>query len=203
MECCLPHNKVAWQVDVWINGWMNAKHFLLENKEERKIRLTCHSLLFVIVFFFPPGLTPPSLFTCHHPHTVIPEVQLNTLDLGRPVGAKQRGPAAALRVPGSVPALVELEGFGRDFGLWVMITAAHSYRRGAAKRREQGPGLLIWALTHTSTNKPTTYVSVIQTQADSCRRWHKQVFCAPTLPHAAHANIQLPFLNIPTFTSLN
>lgn len=56
-------------------------------------------------------------------------MELNTLDLGSPMGATQRGSGTRIFGPGWLPVLTMLEGFGNVYGLWVKIIVAHSNRK--------------------------------------------------------------------------
>lgn len=86
-------------------------------------------------------------------------MELNTLDLGRPVGATQQGaPVLASWVSGSVPALTVLGGFGKDYGLWVKITVACSNRRGDCQEEGAEAWAVYLRLSHTQIWKYTLTV---------------------------------------------
>ena len=56
-------------------------------------------------------------------------MELNTLDLGRPMGATQWRSGTCILGPGLMPVLTMLEGFGSVYSLWVKITVARSNRK--------------------------------------------------------------------------
>lgn len=81
-----------------------------------------------IVFASRPPTKPTHYWSCP-PQLTSRDVELNTLDLGRPMGATQWGSGTCILGPGLVPMLTMLEGFGSVYGLWVKITVAHSNRK--------------------------------------------------------------------------
>lgn len=96
---------------------------------------TMYSLTFYLWFGFacivfasrPP--TKPTHYWSWPPQLTSRDVELNTLDLGRPMGATQWGSGTCILGPGLVPVLTMLEGFGSVYGLWVKITVARSNRK--------------------------------------------------------------------------
>lgn len=81
----------------------------------------------------PPGHPKPIHYWSWPPQSTNRKMELNTLDLGRQMGAIQWGSGTCIVDPGLVPVLTMLEGFGSVYGLWVKITVARSNRKCSCK----------------------------------------------------------------------
>lgn len=102
---------------------------------------------FTCIVFASRPLTKPTQYWSWPPQSTSREVELNTLDLGSPMGATQWGSGTCILGPGLVPVLTMLEGLGSVYGLWVKITVARSNRKWGCQEEEVYAGV-VYRKTH-------------------------------------------------------
>lgn len=102
---------------------------------------------FTCIVFASRPLTKPTQYWSWPPQSTSREVELNTLDLGSPMGATQWGSGTCILGPGLVSVLTMLEGLGSVYGLWVKITVARSNRKWGCQEEEVYAGV-VYRKTH-------------------------------------------------------